>query len=298
MEIIDKKVLEDIRKEEALEKKNKKKNFSYIFKEFVYEKLNPHINNFQHKKTLALLNIYYKKNKKFLNEEERVKIIDYIFNNNQKILNEINDIEKCNMNFYKELKKEELLVIDQSFEIAFQRVMAKKELEKEKFSEEKEELKEEEKEEEKNNEDIDLEKSKKVYTYDYDTIKIESLEDTMVYNIDENEISKNNIDFSKYSFSDLFILCLKVTISNFHFICILLSIFYFFSNSGIIAIFIPIILFVTILVEETRPGLNAWKFAFLFFLLISLLKTFFNLEVISKSLNQSIVAVRIFRYKY
>ena len=103
-------------------------------------------------------------------------------------------------------------------------------------------------------------------------------------------------EVKKINWKDICLLVIKSILSNFYLICIVLILFYHYSNNGLTAMILPFVLFAFIIPEESRPTVKIWKIAFIYLLFIIILKLFFNIPIIEQSKNYDSAVKDVFYF--
>ena len=179
MQLLDKEIYEEVvkmKEEKLLEKKFKIKFITKV-KKFIFEFLETTINKFQFQSTLLLLNFFNKNNRKYIRNENKIAINYLMFDNNQQLLLNINNLEKSNTIFLKILNEELKKLEKGETNINFNEILKLTKIERiNSFNE--------------SNNIENLNEFENIY----ENIDIKSIEQTKLYNIhSENEIGNNMI---------------------------------------------------------------------------------------------------------
>lgn len=235
--------------------------------------------NFLFSRTLTLLNFIIEKNRAITGAHS-IEIKEYLFTNYDRILKMLDFFEKVNFEIMKivrnKILNQEINFRNFDHEVSNIFYSFQKKIKDDilffDFNS-KEIISKESKESE-----IRLKESKNLGNYERVNLKIDS--NTLLYNIrEEKDNSEEKI--KNFVFKDAINLLIQVLISNWEIFCYFLIIFYFFYNNGLSYIPLFIYLFAYLILEEKKAKMFAWKICFIYFAIISCLKFFLYLPIVT-----------------
>lgn len=239
--------------------------------------------------TLGLINFIIEKNNVII-ESQSIDIMDYLFYNFDGVLKLLGFLEKINfesLKFFKEKIISQDLTL-RNFEQKFPQIFSNFQyniiphsISFYDFSPDKMRFMKQSG----GTRAIPLKSSSEMNSYDRLHLLID--EQICLFNIKEDD-AKTIEEIKNLKFYDFSLLVWQVLISKFEIIIYILMICYYFYNKGVTCWILFIYMFLYLIFEEKKSKIYAWKFCFVYFVIIACFKFFFHLNLIMVESNDPI----------